>query len=358
MQLVLSLSILLLAAGTPVPAAAAAGPTQPRDAASRAALRTRFRQALELENTSRCRAAAPLFERLWREDPLLRPYHAYHAAACHLRAGNGGQALRWAQRVGSGTIPEAEAAVIRIEVLVALRRWPAVLEQTGRFTELFPAGPRRAEAEFQQAVALEAVGRAAEAASLLRAVWAGSRSETWSARADARLSALQPRLSAAERVAAGKRAGDWVARGLVLFERHQNQESEAAFASALDAPGLTPALACQARFHQAQSVWKQRTRARALPLFVTAQADCQAAGDPDLEARAMYQRGRCLVSTGQGKQSLAQFARAGGGPSRSPPGRRRPPARRRGRLGRRRRAGGHRPGQRPCPALPTGGHAG
>ena len=75
-------------------------------------------------------------------------------------------------------------------------------------------------------------------------------------------------------------AGELMSRGMVLFDRNRNQESEAAFASALAAPGLDADLECRARFHRAQSVWKQRQRQRAAPLFDEAEAACARAGEP------------------------------------------------------------------------------
>jgi soluble lytic murein transglycosylase len=287
-------------------------PAQARAAPSREPLRARFRQALALESAGRCRAAQPLFQRLWQDDPLLRPYYAQRAAACHLRAGEGERAASWAARVPEDAVPGAEAALVRLDVLAGQRRWPALLQESTQFQDRFGERPgadmRWPQARYQRALALEGLGRTAEAAAALREIWARAGSETWSARAEARLAALRPRLDADGRAAADRRAPDWVARGMVLFDRHDNQASEAAFTTALGAPGLTPALACLARYHQAQSVWKQRTRSRALPLFAEAVASCQAAGDADTGARAMYQRGRCLASTGDGAGARAQFA--------------------------------------------------
>ena len=45
--------------------------------------------------------AEPLFESLFRDAGPLAPYHAYHAARCHLRRGDARGALVWAARVRS-----------------------------------------------------------------------------------------------------------------------------------------------------------------------------------------------------------------------------------------------------------------
>src|SRR6185369_8353546 len=88
-------------------------------------------------------------------------------------------------------------------------------------------------------------------------------------------------------------AADWVARGMVLFDHNRNPESEAAFASALAAPGLDADLECRARFHRAQSVWKQgpKQRQRGAPLFDEAEAACAKPGsdNKELHAKSLYQ---------------------------------------------------------------------
>src|SRR5439155_10698932 len=96
---------------------------------------------------------------------------------------------------------------------------------------------------------------------------------------------------------------------MVLFDKNRNSESEAAFASALSAAGLTADLECRARFHRAQSVWKQRQRPRAAPLFDDAEAACARAGNRDLHAKALYQGARCYATVGAREQALARFAR-------------------------------------------------
>ena len=133
--------------------------------------------------------------------------------------------MAWVAKVAPGSIPEAESALIRLEALGATRRWREVEQEGKRYAEKFPAGPRRSEAAFATAVAIEArAGR--------------RRRPRCSARSGPR--SLGDLESAGRRPAGEVRAGggvqarqDWVARGMVLFDRHQNEASEAAFARAL-----------------------------------------------------------------------------------------------------------------------------
>jgi soluble lytic murein transglycosylase len=269
------------------------------------ALRARFLMGLSLANVSRWGEAAVVFAALAADEEQLNDHVAYQAARCYLRAGDARSALLWADRVAAGSIPEAEAQLIALDALSGLGRPAEIEARAARFLERFPAGPRRHEAAFARATALEKLGRAAEAAPLYRQVWAEAPAESFRTRASARLDALAAEVAPALR---DKTAGDWVTRGMVLFNANQNEAAEAAFTSALGAPGLSPALACQAHFHRAQSVMKARQRARADGLFVEAETACRAAGDDDFTARAIYQRGRCLINTGDQEAAMAAFA--------------------------------------------------
>jgi soluble lytic murein transglycosylase len=273
------------------------------------ALRARYLQGLALANLSRFAEAATVFAALAGEAPddPLAAYVAYNAARTYLRAGDARSALVWADRVPATSIPAAEAALIALDALTGLGRVAEIDTRAARFLDTFPAGPRRHEATFARANALEKLGRPAEAAPLYRTVWAESPAESFRTRANARLDALAAGVTVSPDLFI-KTAANWVARGMVLFNANQNEAAEAAFTSALAAPGLSPALGCQAQFHRAQSVMKARQRGRADPLFSEAETACRAAGDDDFTARAIYQRGRCLINVGDQQAASAAFA--------------------------------------------------
>ena len=331
----------------------------PRASAERRA--ARYLMALAEASQSKWAEAGALFEELFTSYPKLAPYHAYNAARCRLRRGDAVGALEWSARVGKGSIPEAEAQLVAIDALRALARWDQALLAIRSYLERFPTGPRRAEATFKRGEALEKVlasgapvepptpppavaapadsatsvstaaaaiattasgagsgsgdagtpaEAAAEAIAAYRRVWAEAPLEAWSERANERLAALSRGLPAAAAAQArGHTAGEWLTRGMVLFDANRNTESEAAFASSLTAPGLDRELECRARFHRAQSVWKQRQRPRAAPLFDEAEAACGKSGNRDLHAKALYQAGRCYASMGDRDRAVADYAR-------------------------------------------------
>jgi soluble lytic murein transglycosylase len=282
-------------------------------------LAARYMLALARENQSEWKDAGPVFEGLYTTYPRLAPYHAYHAARCRLRAGDATGALVWAEKVQAGTVPEAETALVRIDALRAIARWDEALAAVTDYLARFPGGPRRAEALFKQAEALEKVGAAspegaaavlADESAIYRRVWADAPLEGWADRAGERLEALASTLPAPEATLVRTHtAGEWVARGMSYFNANRNNESEQAFASALGAPGLDRDLECKARFHRAQSVWKQRNRPRAAPLFDEADGACFRAGNRDLHAKALYQGARCYASMGDRAGAERRYAR-------------------------------------------------
>jgi soluble lytic murein transglycosylase len=279
-------------------------------------LAAQFMLGLARENLSKWKDAGDLFEALYAAAPKLGTYHAYHAARCRLRAGDAAGALGWAEKVIPGTVPEAETALVRIDALRALSRWEDALAALDAYLAKYPNGPRRAEATFRRAEALEKTGAkagadvVADATALYRRVWAEAPLEAWADRAAERLEAIaQSRPAEEARLVRTHTAGEWVARGMGYFNANRNVESEQAFIAALAAPGLDKDLECRARFHRAQSVWKQRQRSRGAPLFDDADGACFRAGNRDLHAKALYQGARCYASMGARDQALARYAR-------------------------------------------------
>ncbi len=284
----------------------------------------RFLLALARANQSRWADAAALFQTLYREYPRLAPYHAYNAARCLLRAGRSEDALDWTNKVDEGSVLGAETDLVRIDAYRALGRWAEAARGSDEYLIRFPNGPRRAETMFEEAEALEKLGSKAGAAgepatgeadprtrviALYRRVWAEAPLEAWSERAEERLQTIARRSAAGTAgVVATHSAEEWVTRGMVYFDRNRNGESETAFGNALTAEGLTLELECQARYHRAQSVWKQRQRPRAAPLFDEAEAACARVGNRDLRAKSLYQGARSWAAAGERASAEKRYA--------------------------------------------------
>ena len=190
--------------------------------------------ALARTNLSEWADAGRLFEELYKEYPKLAPYHAYHAARCRLRRGDATGALDWAARVTKGTVPEAEAELVRIDALRSLARWDDALAAVDGYLQRFPNGPRQAEALFKKAEAMEKAGAAGERGAagrhrrlvaIYRRVWAEAPLDVWGDRAAERLDQIAATLSPAEATSVRTRtAGEMVdARHGVLRPQPQRR---------------------------------------------------------------------------------------------------------------------------------------
>lgn len=269
----------------------------------------RYLLGTALMNQSSWQAAGDIFEELWQSYPLLAPYHAFNAGRCRLRRGDSEGAFLWLARVPYGSVPEPDAMMVKVDAYVAAKRWADVDTQVNAFLARFPKGPRYVDAMFQRAEALAGLNRpAAEVAAAYRKVWAETPIESFATRSDERLEALAKTVPPEQAKAITARSVDeMLSRGMLLFDGNQNAQAESTFVAALALPGLDKATICKIRFHLAQSVWKQRQRPRAAPLFDQAVADCRAANDRDLVVRALYQNARSYASAGDKDKAIALY---------------------------------------------------
>jgi soluble lytic murein transglycosylase len=287
----------------------------PRHGAER--LAATYLLALARANQSNWADAGKLFEQLYDSYPKLAPYHAYNAARCRLRRGDYAGAIEWAGKVTKGSVPEAETDLIRIDALRSLNRWEEALAALETHLTRFRGGARHAEVLYKKAEATEKAraGKdwpkvAQEVINLYRRVWAEAPLAAWGERAGDRLEQIAAALPAPEAaVVRARTASELVTRGMIYFDHNRNQESEAAFAAALAAPGLNAELECKAHFYRAQSVWKARQRPRAAPLFDEADGSCAKAGNRDLHAKALYQGARSWASAGNREAAITRYKR-------------------------------------------------
>jgi soluble lytic murein transglycosylase len=97
---------------------------------------------------------------------------------------------------------------------------------------------------------------------------------------------------------------------MVLFDAMANVASEAEWKKVLGAPGLDDKLTCVAEFHEAQSVFKERQRWRAAPLFDAAVESCEKAKDEDLWVKSLYQGARSWGQKGLDDETATRKAAA------------------------------------------------
>jgi soluble lytic murein transglycosylase len=229
-------------------------------------------------------AAAARFDALIVTYPLLADYHRLYGARAHLAAGRAKQALVRGKNIPATSAVDGDARLVRAEAQRALARPADAAEEYRGYLTTYPGSWRASEIRYRLAEALAAAGRGEEARAEFRRVYLEAPHEAWGKQAEAQLTDRS--FDAAE----------LAKRAMALFEAMRNPESEAEWSRVLKAPQLTDALACTARYHLAQSVWKQRERARAAPLFEAAADACATAKDEDLTTKALYQAARSYAS--------------------------------------------------------------
>jgi soluble lytic murein transglycosylase len=246
--------------------------------------------------------AATHFDELVKPYALLADYSHLWGARAQLLAGRAKDALSRAKLVPSTSVVDGEARLLRAETQRALAHPADAADEYRGYLAAYPASWRAAEVRFRFAEALEAAGRHDEAQAELRRVYLEAPHESWGKQAEARLA--DKRFDAVE----------LASRAMALFDNMRNAESEAEWSRVLTAPQLTDDLACTARYHLAQSVFKQRDRTRAAPLFDVAADACAKAKNDDLWTKALYQGGRSWSSKGDKdlpgvKRAVALFER-------------------------------------------------
>jgi soluble lytic murein transglycosylase len=269
----------------------------------------RFLLAISHMNQSSWKTAGEIFESLYTRYPALAPYHAFYAARCQIRRNELDSALVWLSRIPSDSVLEAEAVMFKVDAFVSTKRWADVENETSSFISRFPRGARWPEALFRHAEAKETLGRGVEEiAAAYRKVWIEAPFDNFAVRAEERLEALAQANPPKRGIILAHSVEDQSTRGMIFFNANQNTQAESTFSTALAQRGVDPATQCSLRFHLAQSVWKQRQRTRAAPLFEQAISICRQAKEHDFTARSLYQGARSLASSGNKEKALTLYA--------------------------------------------------
>ena len=243
--------------------------------------------------------------------PLLGDYIHYQAARSFYFARDTQAALAHARKVAADSISGAEAELLVGDILRGGERWREVADHYRAYLAARPRGMRRAEARFRLAQALDQLGQSVEAIEHYRTITIHAPLSQWARDGRARMDALLPGIPEAERARLDSlSAADYIARGMEYFAAMRNPQSEADFAAALTAPGITAERRCVAAYHRAQSAFKARDRARSAPLFDEAYPACAQAGNIDLQVKSAYQAGRSYSLLRQPEVAIARFAQA------------------------------------------------
>jgi soluble lytic murein transglycosylase len=236
-------------------------------------------------------AATTRLQAAQKELPLLADYIAYHTARALYFDHHSQEALALTAKIPPDAIVGPDAEMLTGDVLRGLGDYAKVTAHYADYLQRRPDGPRRTEARFRLADALERTkGDAAKIVELYRRISIDDPLSSWATKANERLAVLAPNnVWTAE---------DHVARGKELFDSMRNPEGEAEFHAALADPQITPEQKCIAAYHEAQSKFKARDRKGAAPLFDSAATACHDAKNADLEIKSIYQAGRSYAFIG------------------------------------------------------------
>jgi len=236
--------------------------------------------------------------------PLLGDYLGYQAARALYFAKQSTEALAVAKSVAGDSIVGPEAELLVGDVLRGSGDAATIAAHYRDYLTRRPNGPRRSEARFRLAAALEGTTQQlpAEAVDLYRKITVDEPLSSWATQASARLTALGQTITYT--------AAEHLARGMELFDGMRNPESEAAFTAALADPAISVPDRCIAAYHQAQSRFKARDRKGAASMFDSAALACKAAANVDLEIKSIYQAGRSYAFVGQHQLAATKYQAA------------------------------------------------
>jgi soluble lytic murein transglycosylase len=243
--------------------------------------------------------------------PLLADFTGFHAAKAAYFAHKPAIARTLAAAVAPDSIVGYEAEMLVGDVLRDAGDWDQVAAHYKDYLSRRPRGPRRSEARFHVAEAMEHTGQpATDAIALYRQIAIDDPLSSWATRAHDRIAALAlaNKLDLTKLLA--QTAAEHIARGKELFDAMRNPESERAFDDALHDPKISAADHSVAAYHKAQSRFKARDRKGASTMFDDAAAACKAAGNADLEIKSDYQAGRSYSFLGEHDTAIKRYQAA------------------------------------------------
>jgi soluble lytic murein transglycosylase len=222
--------------------------------------------------------AAERFASAAAGDPVLSDYLHFQAARAFARAGRA-EAETHAEAVDKKSPWAADMELLLAEVARAQGKHLKAVEHYKAY--LSSGGDLASEARYRLGQSLVALNDKAASAIVWRKLVVSDPVSTWADSARKQGNALEKDLSAVE----------LIERGMGYFHAMRNLKSEADFAAALKRSDLSLEQRCQALFHRAKSVYKERKYGRSAPLFVPAIGACNRSGNTNYEVKSAYQAG-------------------------------------------------------------------
>lgn len=265
--------------------------TEPEEAEALRILHARI-----LRELARWEESALLFANAVKGYPQIADYLHYEAARAFAMAGNP-EASKHAELVDARSPWGPEREFLLAESARASGDTKRAAERYGKFIASDADPALQSEARYRLGEVLVALGEPESAKDQWRALLVSDPTSTWATVLRTQDKTLDASLSKRE----------LLTRGMAYFHAMRNLESEADFSSALKKGKLSKEEHCQAHFHRAKSIFKERDYKRAAPHFIPAIAACKASGNTNYEVKSAYQAGLTYARLRKHEKSAKYF---------------------------------------------------
>ncbi len=215
-----------------------------------------------------------------KKDAALKDFLHFQAARAFARAGKA-EAAGHARQVDPKSPWAADMELLRAEVARSASAHATAITYYRHYIQAAGSEGLLDEARYRLGQSLRAQGDEPSAQKVWRKLVVSDPVSKWSQLARDEEPGLDKDLSSSE----------LIERGMGFFYAMRNLKSEADFAAAAKRKDLSAEERCQALFHRAKSVYKERKYKRSAPLFVPAIKACHASGNTNYEVKSAYQAG-------------------------------------------------------------------
>ncbi len=242
-------------------------------------------------------SSAERFASAAARDSVLADYLHFQAARAYARAGRA-EAEKHAKAVDKESPWAADMGFLLAEVARAQGKHAVAAERYREYLASDIEDSLASEARYRLGQSLLALSDRAASAAVWRKLVVSDPVSSWSAMARKEVGDLEKNLSSVE----------LIERGMGYFHAMRNLKSEADFAGALSRSDLSLEQRCQALFHRAKSVYKERKYSRSAPLFVPAISACNRSGNTNYEVKSAYQAGLAYSRARERLKSAEYYA--------------------------------------------------
>ncbi len=253
--------------------------------------------ATVLRDQGKYREAGDLFAGAVAGNALLKDFLHYEAAKAYAREGDPRSGVH-ASQVSSQGAWASDVAFLKAGAAKANQQETEAIGLYREYLASSESGDLADEARYWLGALLRKAGGGQEAREVWRRLAIDSPVSAWTERALQEDASLWKNL----------RSEEYLRRGMGYFVAMRNLKSEADLNRSLRRPGLSKEQRCQALFHRAKSVYKERKYSRSAPLFEPAIRACKAAGNTDYEVKSAYQAGLAYSRGGDHAKAATFYA--------------------------------------------------